>query len=131
RSHTKTSINAMTGDHTPTPAAQTIASTAANSSTTRTPAQQTIPQGETILTVGVMVVTGLLVFLGRSLLKSPRKAARTQRRRPPLPCQTCRFKGDSVHLRCAVHPYRAMTNEALDCPDYWAKDSDKFERSLF
>lgn len=119
----------MTGDNTPTPAVQ-IASTAANSATTQPSSEQPVPQGETFLTFSVMIVTGLVVFFGRSLLKSPRKKVRVNRRRPPLPCESCRFRGDTVHLRCAVHPYRAMTKDALDCPDYWAKDSDRFERSL-
>ncbi|MGF1536873.1 MAG: hypothetical protein ACFB4J_10375 [Elainellaceae cyanobacterium] len=87
------------------------------------------PQTGAAMTLGVMVLTALLVVMGRSLLKTKQKPVVVGHRRKRLPCETCRFKGDSVHLRCAVHPYKAMTAEAMDCPDYWAKDSDRFERS--
>lgn len=87
------------------------------------------PQGGTAITLGVMVLTALLVVLGRSLIRTKPKPVVMSHRRKRLPCETCRFKGDSVHLRCAVHPYKAMTAEAMDCPDYWAKDSDRFEQS--
>ncbi len=76
-----------------------------------------------------MIATALAVLLGRSLLRPKRRPVKVSHRRQRLPCETCRFKGDNIHLRCAVHPYKAMTAEAMDCPDYWAKDSDRFEQS--
>ncbi|MGF1514377.1 MAG: hypothetical protein ACFB5Z_11875 [Elainellaceae cyanobacterium] len=88
-----------------------------------------VPGGGAGLTFGVMIATAFAVLLGRSLLRAKPKPTPVKRYRKQLPCTTCRFKGDNMHLRCAVHPYKAMTEEAMDCPDYWAKDSDRFEHS--
>lgn len=35
-----------------------------------------------------------------------------------LPCRNCHFFTNNHHLRCTVHPSAALTEQALDCPDY-------------
>lgn len=38
-----------------------------------------------------------------------------------FPCKKCRFFNNSNHLKCAVHPSTVLTEEALNCPDYFPK----------
>lgn len=37
------------------------------------------------------------------------------------PCRRCRFFNDNGYLKCAVHPYHALTKQAFNCSDYWSK----------
>ena len=34
------------------------------------------------------------------------------------PCKRCRYYNNSLYLRCAVHPSKALTEHAIDCSDY-------------
>lgn len=43
-----------------------------------------------------------------------------------IPCNNCRFFNQNSYLKCAVHPLTAMKADAIDCPDFWSKDSDRF-----
>lgn len=35
----------------------------------------------------------------------------------PIPCESCHFFIDNPHLKCAVHPAKALTPLAFDCQD--------------
>lgn len=35
-----------------------------------------------------------------------------------IPCADCRFFTGSYQLKCSVHPTKALSDEAIDCPDY-------------
>lgn len=35
-----------------------------------------------------------------------------------IPCAQCQFFTRDYHLKCTVHPSLALTEEAIDCPDY-------------
>jgi ABC-type nickel/cobalt efflux system permease component RcnA len=50
-------------------------------------------------------------------------AARTHRLHQ-IPCANCQYFTSSYHLKCTVHPGTALTEEAIDCMDYEAKDHD-------
>lgn len=43
----------------------------------------------------------------------------------PVPCRNCRYFADSPYLKCAVHPHTALTQGAIDCPDYCIKSGQK------
>ncbi|NES96555.1 MAG: hypothetical protein F6K32_15240 [Desertifilum sp. SIO1I2] len=43
-----------------------------------------------------------------------------------IPCSHCRFFKNDPHLKCAVHPLKVSNPEAVDCPDFWPIDSNKF-----
>jgi hypothetical protein len=47
-----------------------------------------------------------------------RRGYRQVRRMHSIPCTQCRyFTGDTL-LKCAVHPTTALTEEAIDCPEF-------------
>jgi hypothetical protein len=35
-----------------------------------------------------------------------------------VPCSTCRFFTQDYHLKCPVQPTLALSEAAIDCPDY-------------
>jgi hypothetical protein len=35
-----------------------------------------------------------------------------------IPCDRCTYYTGCRYLQCAVHPYRAFTGEAVECPDF-------------
>lgn len=37
-----------------------------------------------------------------------------------IPCSNCLFFTDSYYLKCPVHPHSALTEEAINCPDYFS-----------
>jgi hypothetical protein len=38
-----------------------------------------------------------------------------------IPCSDCVFFTGDYRLKCSVHPYKALSEEALDCQDFEAK----------
>jgi hypothetical protein len=35
-----------------------------------------------------------------------------------VPCSRCAFYTGSYHLKCPVHPYKALSEDAINCLDY-------------
>jgi hypothetical protein len=35
-----------------------------------------------------------------------------------IPCDRCAFFTGEFNLKCPVHPYNALNERAIDCPDY-------------
>lgn len=79
------------------------------------------------LSLGMIFVVWIALLLRRSLVQR-KKTDRVQHRRckQDIPCKNCRFMYRSFYLKCAVHPSKAMRQEAIGCSDYWAQDSDTF-----
>ncbi|PZV16342.1 MAG: hypothetical protein DCF22_05620 [Leptolyngbya sp.] len=44
-------------------------------------------------------------------------AMRTQKMHQ-IPCSNCRFFTRNYQLKCTVHPSSALTEEAINCPDF-------------
>ncbi len=40
-----------------------------------------------------------------------------------IPCAYCKYFTDNPHLKCPVHPKIAMSEKAINCPDYEEKSS--------
>ncbi|HEY9619910.1 MAG TPA: hypothetical protein V6C78_06060, partial [Crinalium sp.] len=83
--------------------------------------------------LGIVVFVWAIISLRRwGILK-----AANQFHQPPqptnqtLPCSNCRFLSHNSYLRCAVHPSKVLKSEAMQCPDYWAQDSDRFRDSTY
>ncbi|AFZ21530.1 hypothetical protein [Allocoleopsis franciscana] len=62
----------------------------------------------------------IVIFVERIGGKFFRKTTKvkTNAQLKPLPCESCRFFIDNPHLKCAVHPAKALTPLALNCQDY-------------
>lgn len=39
-----------------------------------------------------------------------------------IPCRNCKFYSNDPHLKCAVNPSTVLTEQAINCSDYCAKE---------
>lgn len=61
------------------------------------------------LVVG-LVFREMIALIHRTLI--------TAQRMHQIPCLQCQFFSGSRYLKCALHPTEAMTEAAINCPDY-------------
>ena len=90
----------------------------------------TVPSGGILLIpFSFVIVAWALVFLSRlEFWKSVGNRVATPKPCRKSPCLECRFYQNNPYLKCAVHPDKALSTEAKDCPDYWSRKQDKFSR---
>ncbi len=55
-----------------------------------------------------------------SIWATIRDTTQTTKRLHQIPCSSCQFFTDSSYLKCPVHPSTALTEEAINCPDYFS-----------
>ncbi|WP_421657303.1 hypothetical protein [Leptothermofonsia sp. ETS-13] len=61
----------------------------------------------------------VIVFLiGWSLWAATRDTVARSRQMHQIPCSECRFFTSDYHLKCTVHPSTALTEAAINCPDF-------------
>jgi hypothetical protein len=64
-------------------------------------------------------VAWLFMFLlGRSLWLALRDAVNHAGTMHKIPCAKCQFFTGNYQLKCTVHPSIALSEAAIDCPDY-------------
>lgn len=61
-----------------------------------------------------LAMIGGIFFYKLKLLKQ----ASSLKTIPETRCQNCRFFSNNHYLKCTVHPYTVLTEEAINCPDY-------------
>lgn len=82
-----------------------------------------------IIPMGVLVIAWLMSFLSRfDFNKTVGKNLDTIKNCYQIPCSNCRFFKNDPYLKCAVHPSRAASAEAINCHDFWSLDSNKFHQ---
>jgi hypothetical protein len=74
------------------------------------------------LMVLVWSVLGSLSWLGWATVRS---GWQHLRRLHQVPCDRCAFATGDYHLKCAVHPCRAFTEQSLGCLDFERRCSDR------
>ncbi|NER81331.1 MAG: hypothetical protein F6K42_17545 [Leptolyngbya sp. SIO1D8] len=55
-----------------------------------------------------------------SLWALTRDGVQRARRMHQIPCAECRYFSGDYHLKCPVHPQEALSEKAIDCPDFEA-----------
>ena len=106
-------------------------------STSLNPSQQRIESAATDPTIpivsGIAVMTAIAVStyacISRERQKLQRRAAS-----PKALCYSCEYFNHNLHLNCAIHPSKVLTNAAVDCVDYCpnskAKKTAELKKSL-
>jgi hypothetical protein len=61
---------------------------------------------------------GLLLMLVSSLWSFGHDGVKQVKRLHTIPCANCVFCTGDYHLKCTVNPAGALTEAAIDCPDY-------------
>lgn len=92
--------------------------------------QITVPTGGTFfIPFGFIVAAWLVLILSRlEIWKAIGNRKTATKQYTKTPCSQCRFFQNNPYLKCAVHPSKALSEEAKDCPDYWGDENDKFSR---
>jgi hypothetical protein len=60
----------------------------------------------------------IVLMAGWSFWAALRDTVARSRQMHQIPCTDCRFFTKDYHLKCTVHPSKALTEEAINCPDY-------------
>ncbi|MGA7937212.1 MAG: hypothetical protein WCA35_26915 [Kovacikia sp.] len=66
----------------------------------------------------LMFAWAIVILIGWSILSAMRDTVARSRRMHQIPCANCQFFTKDYHLKCTVHPSLALTEEAIDCPDF-------------
>jgi hypothetical protein len=66
--------------------------------------------------IGVWTLIG---FFSWSVWLAAKDGIATVKRLHQIPCSDCRFFTGSYQLKCPVHPKAALTEEAINCCDYY------------
>ncbi|NEQ31511.1 MAG: hypothetical protein F6K04_10970 [Leptolyngbya sp. SIO4C5] len=74
---------------------------------------------EPILVPLCFIFAWSIIFLGLwSLLAAGRDGLANARRMHQIPCADCRYFTNQHQLKCPVHPCQALSEAAIDCPDF-------------
>ncbi|MBE9126728.1 MULTISPECIES: hypothetical protein [unclassified Coleofasciculus] len=76
----------------------------------------------------VFVIWTLLVLVKLDFWKRFRNRLTPVKSSPKIPCSHCRFFKNDPYLKCAVHPGKVLSEEAINCVDYWSENSDQFRK---
>ncbi len=68
-------------------------------------------------TYTLLLVLGLVTF-AHALWRSISKDWQYVRQLHQIPCHRCIFFTGEYHLKCPVHPYKALNEDAIDCVDF-------------
>jgi hypothetical protein len=64
------------------------------------------------------IIFGVIIVIFIERRKAIKKGLIISEASDICPCKDCRFFGNDSRLYCAVHPSDAMTERAINCPDY-------------
>ncbi|RMF66737.1 MAG: hypothetical protein D6742_09235 [Cyanobacteria bacterium J069] len=61
---------------------------------------------------------GMVGMVAWNLIAAGREGLAQARQMHQVPCPECRFFTGDYHLKCTVHPDRALSEAAANCADY-------------
>ncbi|NJO40986.1 MAG: hypothetical protein HC769_16730 [Cyanobacteria bacterium CRU_2_1] len=72
------------------------------------------------LTVPICFVSAwvLVLMLFWSMWAAVREGVANAKQMHQVPCANCRFFTGNYHLKCPVHPKKALSDAAIGCSDY-------------
>ncbi|NJO40970.1 MAG: hypothetical protein HC769_10680 [Cyanobacteria bacterium CRU_2_1] len=65
-----------------------------------------------------IAIWAILAILLWSVWSALRDGVAQLKRLHQIPCSRCAFFTGDYRLKCTVHPYKALTEAAIDCLDY-------------
>ncbi len=68
--------------------------------------------------LGMITAWTLVILLGWSLWTTLRDGVANAQHLHRIPCADCRFFTGDYHLKCSIHPSHALSEVAINCPDY-------------
>jgi adenosine deaminase len=80
-----------------------------------------------------LIGLGIFLLLLLSMLKAIfhyKEVPMTVRPTDRVPCKHCKFYSSNPILKCAIHPSKVLTPDAIHCPDYCFKYHESEQNSL-
>ncbi|OKH43905.1 hypothetical protein NIES2101_29405 [Calothrix sp. HK-06] len=77
-----------------------------------------------------VTICALIFLMLRSMWVSTHIGMKNVKRLHQIPCPNCRFFTDDFRLKCTIHPTYALTEEAINCYDFCAKNTTARNRKL-
>jgi hypothetical protein len=71
-----------------------------------------------IVPVSFVVAWFLILMTAWSVISFFRDGLSRAKKMHTIPCPNCRFFTGDYHLKCSVHPTKALSEEAINCMDY-------------
>ena len=68
-----------------------------------------------------VTVWAIIIYVIPGIAKILRNVKITSKHLKEVPCRNCQFFAENPYLQCAIHPATALTEQALNCPDYQLK----------
>lgn len=65
-----------------------------------------------------VVAWGFVAMTGWHIFTTTRDGVRQAKRMHQIPCANCQFFTGDYNLKCTVHPMSALSEDAIECPDY-------------
>jgi hypothetical protein len=66
-----------------------------------------------------LVVAWAVVILGVwQIVATVRDSVKRAQQMHQIPCAGCKFFTNSRHLKCPLHPVEALSEQAINCPDF-------------
>ena len=95
---------------------------------------QTIPSFSLILKpvlnfVCFVTAWAITILFFWTILRQSRDAITQVKRLHQIPCSGCKFFTEEYYLKCTVRPTSALTEAAIDCPDFCSKYDEFLTRS--
>jgi len=72
--------------------------------------------------IQLIIAWMITILLVLSIVRGIRDAFTYANRLHRVPCANCQFFTGNYTLKCAIHPTTAMSESAIDCPDYKSTD---------
>ncbi|QKD84769.1 hypothetical protein HPC62_04570 [Thermoleptolyngbya sichuanensis A183] len=71
-----------------------------------------------LVPVCFVMAWGMVGLVAWNLISAGRDGLAQAQQMHKIPCSECRFFTGDYHLKCTVHPERALSEEAMNCADY-------------
>lgn len=76
-----------------------------------------------LIPIGLFAIAwGILLLTQLDLWKNLRHRITSVKHSHQIPCSNCQFFNRNPYLKCAIHPSKALNEEAIDCADYCPKN---------
>lgn len=68
---------------------------------------------------------GLLLLLIKSIIRTLTQGIAHLKRLHSIPCHRCIYFTGQYQLKCTVHPYEALTEQAINCSDCLTRETSR------
>ena len=79
-----------------------------------------------LIPLGLFAIAwGILLLTQLDLWKNLRHRITSVNHSHQIPCSNCQYFNRNPYLKCAIHPSKALNEEAINCADYCSKNEQQ------